>query len=129
MKFAKRIDKKKMPSKWKCFAVKIVDRVLYSQREIQDMISREESLLQKIRHENIVNLNASFTFRGSRYLCLEYCKEGDLFSVIQRHGGKLDLRVHIFTVNLQYLHQRCNIVYADLKPENVMITESGHEVG
>lgn len=95
------------------------------------MIAREESLLQNIRHENIVNLYASFTFRGSRYMCLQYCKEGDLFSVIQRHDGKLDFASAQFCtaeiVNaLQYLHRRCSIVYADLKPENVMITDTGH---
>jgi len=131
VKFAKLIDKTKMPSKWKCFAVKIVDQVLYSQDEIHKMIQREESLLLSTTHENIVNLNSVFTFRGSRYLCLQYCKEGDLFSVIQRHGGKLHLESARFCTAeilsaLQYLHHRCNIVYADLKPENVMITESGH---
>jgi serine/threonine protein kinase len=60
---------------------------------------------------------------------LEFVPGGELFNYIRR-AGKLPERVSkIYAAEIvlaiQYLHEN-NILYRDLKPENLLIDETGH---
>jgi serine/threonine protein kinase len=58
----------------------------------------------------------------------EYADGGDLFGLLQRHGGRLSERVAVqmvldpFIRVLHYLHTR-SIVHRDIKPENILFTK------
>jgi len=63
------------------------------------------------------------------YLILEYCSSGDLGKYIARKG-KLEenhARIYIAEIILaiQYLHRR-EIIFRDLKPDNIVMDEDGH---
>jgi Serine/threonine protein kinase len=80
-------------------------------------------------HPCISRLISSFRFRDGAYLVLEYAAGGDLHSLLKRNGS-IDEDSTRFVIGevisaLHYIHE-LGFVFADLKPENVLITELGH---
>lgn len=77
-----------------------------------------------VRVPSISNLQRGWGF------VLEYCKGGDLFSLIQRSGWKSTKSEEKFCIfkqialGVKFIHDN-DIVHRDLKPENVLITENG----
>ena len=72
---------------------------------------------------------SSFRFHDGAYLVLEYASRGDLHSLLQKHGS-LDESSTRFVIGevaatLSSLHSS-GLVFGDLKPENIVITETGH---
>jgi protein kinase X len=62
-------------------------------------------------------------------MLLEYVQGGELFSHLRR-AGRFSLNVTRFfaaeiTLGLDYLHSQ-DIIYRDLKPENLLIDHDGH---
>eukprot|EP00461_Guttulinopsis_vulgaris_P000619 UN00619 len=62
-------------------------------------------------------------------MVLTYCAGGELFFHLKKQGRFAEDVVRFFAVEmimaLHELHQR-QIVYRDLKPENVLLDEKGH---
>lgn len=72
---------------------------------------------------------ASFQDQRYVYMLFEYISGGELFSRL-RKDGRFSNDVALFYaceifLAIQYLHQR-NVVYRDLKPENLLIDKNGH---
>merc|ERR1712118_303716 len=63
------------------------------------------------------------------YFVLEYCPGGELFFHLSRAGRFSEGRCRFYAseilLAIEYLH-RLNIVYRDLKPENVLLDSDGH---
>jgi len=71
----------------------------------------------------------TFNDEANIYLVLEYVQGGDLWYLLRR-AGKFNEEYSIFlTANVivafQHLHSR-NIVYRDLKPENLLLAQNGY---
>jgi cGMP-dependent protein kinase len=71
------------------------------------------------------------TFRDSKfvYLLLEACLGGEVWTIL-RNQGRFDETTTQFIIGcvleaFEFLHSR-GIIYRDLKPENLMLTASGH---
>eukprot|EP00008_Paramoeba_atlantica_P013424 CAMPEP_0201488450 /NCGR_PEP_ID=MMETSP0151_2-20130828/18252_1 /ASSEMBLY_ACC=CAM_ASM_000257 /TAXON_ID=200890 /ORGANISM="Paramoeba atlantica, Strain 621/1 / CCAP 1560/9" /LENGTH=357 /DNA_ID=CAMNT_0047873737 /DNA_START=72 /DNA_END=1145 /DNA_ORIENTATION=+ len=92
-------------------------------------IANEKNILLSVKHPFIVNMYASFQDTGHLYMLLEYVQGGELFSHLRR-AGRFSLNVTRFfaaeiTLGLDYLHSQ-DIIYRDLKPENLLIDHDGH---
>jgi serum/glucocorticoid-regulated kinase 2 len=76
-----------------------------------------------------VKLNYSFQSSGYLYLVMDCMPGGDLYYILKREGcfPEHTCRVIIAEVLLaiKFLHDY-NVMYRDLKPENVLIAEDGH---
>ncbi|KAI8467295.1 MAG: kinase-like domain-containing protein [Monoraphidium minutum] len=94
----------------------------------QHQIYREVRLHSSLQHENVVKLYAAFKEGDRVVMVQEYADGGDLFSLLQKYGGRLGEKVAVqmvldpFTRVLQYLHTR-SIVHRDIKPENILFTK------
>jgi serine/threonine protein kinase len=72
-----------------------------------------------------------FAFQNSKnvFLLLEYCPGGDLGKVLKkvRNFTEEIARIYICEVllALEYLHSK-NVMYRDLKPDNIMVDQYGH---
>jgi len=130
VKYARHIIKKKTRSYWPEYAVKIISTQKIQELGYEKSVNREITILRSLSHPSTTRLIASFRFRHTgAYLVLEYASRGDLYDLI-RQKGSLDLESTKFVngevvAALHSIHEM-GFVFADLKPENVLITESGH---
>jgi serum/glucocorticoid-regulated kinase 2 len=89
----------------------------------------EKSILQKIQHPFIVNLNYAFQTEDKLYMILDYVNGGELFFHLKKDGKFSEERVRFYaaeiTLALAHLHS-FDIVYRDLKPENILLDSEGH---
>lgn len=94
-----------------------------------DHIKSEKAILQKILHPFIVNLYAAFQDDKSLYMLMEYVIGGELFSQLRLVGRFSNDTSRFYAAEIilafDYLHKK-NIVYRDLKPENLLIDKDGH---
>ncbi|OHT08662.1 RAC family serine/threonine-protein kinase like protein [Tritrichomonas foetus] len=110
------------------YAIKTIRKTLLIQNDDTVSIFRERNILSQIRHPFIVSLFFAYQTKSKFYIGLEYASGGDLFKRIRNPGIPFnDVRLYVaeIALALQHLHNN-GIIYRDLKPENVMLDESGH---
>jgi len=117
------------PAKPLYFALKMLKKSEIIRLKQVEHIKAEKQILSRISHPFIVNLYTAFQDERNLYLGLEYVLGGELFSQL-RKVGRFSNEVARFyaaeiTMALAYLHS-LDICYRDLKPENLLISASGH---
>lgn len=89
-------------------------------------VEREVSILQTLRHPNIIALKDLFESRDEVALILELVSGGELFDFIAEKDELLESEAILFMrqilQGLAYMHGQ-NITHFDLKPENIMLSE------
>jgi serine/threonine protein kinase len=101
--------------------------------EAAEAFKREAHMLAGLQHPNLPNIYDHF-FEGERwYLVMSFIQGETLEDYLDKaNGGKLpvgealQIGIQLCTV-LNYLHtQQPPIIFRDLKPSNVMLTQDGH---
>lgn len=92
----------------------------------------ERTILERVKHPNIVKLFYALQDFDKIYLMLEYLEGGELFNHLAQERI-LSEKVACFYVGemilaLKHLHENAGVVYRDLKPENCMLNRRGHLV-
>ncbi|MCM2371826.1 protein kinase domain-containing protein [Aporhodopirellula aestuarii] len=95
---------------------------------VVDLFHRESSVLQSLRHRNVIEVYDSFVDVRTRFLVLELFDGTDLRCVL-RHRGSLDESsvrrlVGQIACGLHHAHSK-NVVHLDVKPENVLLDRQG----
>jgi serine/threonine protein kinase len=111
------------------FAVKESCKTLLGNEKSLRSVFNEKAILQIIRHPLIVDFYGTCQDLKKLYLVMEFAHGGDLYSILVRRGALATTEARFYaaevTFVLTYLHSQ-GIVYRDLKPENVLISRSGH---
>lgn len=113
----------------KLVAMKVMNKqdVISSNKVKQVMLER--NILVRLKHPFIVNLEDAFHTKHYLHLVLEFCPAGELFFHLshRKNFAEEEARLIIAEVILaiEYLHAN-DIVYRDLKPENVLVDFNGH---
>lgn len=111
------------------FAMKVLSkRHIVEHNEVAHTKS-EKNILMKLQHPFLVGLNYSFQTDDKLYFILDYVNGGELFYHLQREKRFSEDRVRFYgaeiVLALEYLHA-AGVVYRDLKPENLLLTDEGH---
>jgi len=111
------------------YALKMLKKTEILRLNQVDHIKSERAILEEISHPFLVNLKSSFQDSKYIYMLFEYISGGELFSRL-RKDGRFSNDVALFyaceiLLAIQYLHKK-DIVYRDLKPENLLIDKNGH---
>ena len=132
----------------RCYALKFLSKYqILCDGQIDDVINEKLLLKEASGHPFIVKLRASWQDANIIYMLQDFIQGGELYTLMLHtdydsfcvDADKLPMRralpesqVQFYTAciadALQYLHRICNIVYRDLKPENVMIDSNGYPV-
>ena len=111
------------------FAIKLIDREKTIEKDQEEFIRSELTIMRSLNSDFIVKLYYSFQNEDYWFFVMEYINGGDLGSLLQ-NCGSIDERfsclyVGEIIVALEYLHSK-NILHRDLKPENILIDSTGH---
>lgn len=111
------------------FALKSMDKSTLNQCRKMDYVMTEKQILTNISHPFIMKMHYSFTTKNYINIVLDFCPGGELFFHIvkQRRFTENVARFYIAEIILaiEHLHDN-NILYRDLKPENVLLDYDGH---
>ncbi len=110
-------------------AIKMLKKsYLMKKKQVAHTIT-ERFVLEALKHPFIVQMKYAFQNAEKLYFCLEYCPGGEIFFHLSRVGN-FDEEVTRFyaaqiLLAIKYLHSN-DIIYRDLKPENVLIDGNGY---
>lgn len=117
------------PSSTGIFALKAMDKSLISQWKKMDYVMNEKEILSMIDHPFIMKMHYSFSTKNYLNLVLDFCPGGELFFHIvkQKRLSESVAKFYIAEIILaiEHLHEN-DVLYRDLKPENVLIDYDGH---
>ncbi|KAJ9073130.1 cytochrome c oxidase subunit 1 [Entomophthora muscae] len=111
------------------FAMKVLLKTEVVRLKQVEHINSEKDILAQVHHPFIVNLACTFQDPANLYLLLEYVPGGELFTHLRRAGRFSNAMTRFYTSEIflavEYLHSQ-NIIYRDLKPENLLLDKFGH---
>ena len=111
------------------YAIKTIHKERLIQYNKVHTAYAERNILVRVHHPFIVSLKFTFQSPTKLYYGLEYAPGGELYFHLQRRGTfpKKDVCLYMaeIALALDYLHQH-NIIYRDIKPENILLDEKGH---
>ncbi|XP_051871819.1 RAC-alpha serine/threonine-protein kinase isoform X1 [Pristis pectinata] len=112
------------------YAMKILKKeVIVAKDEVAHTIT-ENRVLQNSRHPFLTALKYSFQTNDRLCFVMEYANGGELFFHLSRERIFSEDRARFYGAEivsaLDYLHSEKNVVYRDLKLENLMLDSDGH---
>jgi serine/threonine protein kinase len=113
----------------KIYALKILKKKKIEQKNQNGHVKTERNILIDIQHPFIIKLAYAFQNEKKLYFALEYCPGGELFNLLQKKRQFSEDTAKFYIVQiilaLEHLHKQ-DIIYRDLKPENVLIDSDGY---
>ncbi|KAF7694480.1 cGMP-dependent protein kinase 1 [Silurus meridionalis] len=113
----------------KYFALKRISKKLIVQKRQEEHVLFEKKLLMDIECDFIVKLYA--TFKDSRYIymAMDFCSGGEIWTKL-KEAKRFEENITVFVAACvveayAYLHKK-DIMYRDLKPENLMLDSRGY---
>eukprot|EP01043_Picozoa_sp_COSAG02_P007358 COSAG02_NODE_218_length_28570_cov_75.594816_22_plen_642_part_00 len=113
----------------KFYAMKILEKKQIMARKDVAQANSERRILQQIKHPFIVRLHYAFQTGEKLYMVMDFLSGGDLyFHLCRCRRFQMELvRKWLceLVLAIEYLHSM-NIVYRELKPENILLDSHGH---
>lgn len=111
------------------FAMKMIPKEKVYHESLEVYLKAERNIMTLVKNPFIVHLH--FSFQTPQFFCLvmDYCQGGTLADILSRERcipeNKAKMYLCEILLGIQALHSQ-DIIYRDLKPENVLLDELGH---
>ena len=109
-------------------AIKAIRPELAREKEIVDRFRSEARTLARVSHPAIATIYSFFEDGGDLFLAMEYVRGRSLSKVLEGSGPlPWDQAIRLLSSALEGIEQahRAGIIHRDIKPDNLMITETG----
>ena len=111
------------------YALKVMKKARVAKLKQLEHVQNEVKIMSHVRCPLIVELFAVFQDDNNLYLLMEFIPGGELFSHLRRQE-KFTFALYQFyaaeiVAAIQSLHE-LNVMYRDIKPENILIHSDGH---
>lgn len=111
------------------FAMKVIHKLKIMSQNIIRYVMTEKRVMAHSNHPFIVKLRSAFQTKQRLFLVMDYCPGGDLSQCLLKEKRFTEDRARIYlaelTLAIESLHKR-NIIFRDLKPDNVVMDGDGH---
>lgn len=111
------------------YAMKVLKKSEVVRLKQVEHVMNEKSILATVRNPFVVQLYRSFQDGKNLFMILEYVVGGELFSHLRRAGRFSNETTRFYASEIvaaiEYMHS-FDIVYRDLKPENLLLDHQGH---
>jgi len=117
------------------YALKVLGRAFIVQNGWESLVENERNAMLELagltKSPFLLTMYNSFSDKKNIYLLLELCEGGDLYNLLRiTKGNRFNEEVSKFymacvVMGLEAMHSR-ELVYRDLKPENLMLSRNGY---
>jgi tRNA A-37 threonylcarbamoyl transferase component Bud32 len=123
------VRKKNSADEGKVYAMKVLRKDVIAAKGQIEHTKSERDILFEVRHPYIVRLRYAFQSDDKLYLVTDYYNGGTLFYHLRKSRHFTEERAKFYAAQLlsalDHLH-KLNIIYRDLKLENVLMDHQGH---
>ena len=113
----------------KHYAVKIIDRSLVNENNMDTQLKREISVMSHMDHPNLIKLHNVMHSTKNIFLVLDLAEGGELFNKLAQDGPLPEKTARCYFQQLidalDYMHSK-NAIHRDLKPENLLLDSEGN---
>eukprot|EP01100_Stratorugosa_tubuloviscum_P015950 TRINITY_DN971_c3_g1_i1.p1 TRINITY_DN971_c3_g1~~TRINITY_DN971_c3_g1_i1.p1 ORF type:complete len:746 (+),score=349.04 TRINITY_DN971_c3_g1_i1:172-2409(+) len=109
-------------------AVKIINKA-NKEMAADSMLETELSILSRVKHPNVINLEAFFDTKTHLFVVMELANGGELYDVLLQQGSFSERTgsriIRQILTGVAYLHSQ-GIVHRDLKPQNILCNKNAN---
>ncbi|CAD8095638.1 unnamed protein product [Paramecium primaurelia] len=113
----------------KFYALKLIDKNFIMENQKEVIVQNERDIMVNMNNEFITPLHFAFETKYYIAFVLDYCAGGELFYHLRKlkRLTEEDAKYYFveICIGMAYLHSK-NIVYRDIKPENILLDLNGH---